>query len=66
MARSIKKELAALLLAAAVLAPGQASASKLEVTSKADTANCQQAGPKQGLEESQEVQQGYSGAVFEH
>ena len=36
MARSIKKELAALLLAAAVLAPGQASASKLEVTSKAD------------------------------
>ncbi|APG73512.1 hypothetical protein LJ046_07660 [Lactobacillus delbrueckii subsp. jakobsenii ZN7a-9 = DSM 26046] len=39
MARSIKKELAALLLAAAVLAPGQASASKLEVTSKADTAS---------------------------
>ena len=38
MARSIKKELAALLLSAAVLAPGQASASKLEVTSKADTA----------------------------
>ena len=39
MARSIKKELAALLLAAAVLVPGQASASKLEVTSKADTAS---------------------------